>query len=503
MVTKAVLSLDIGTQSTRAAVVTADGRIVGIAQIQHEVDSPKPGWAQQRPDSWWEEACQAIRQVLADTGVDAASIAAVSSCGQMHGMVGVDEEGRVTTEWVQLWCDKRCQPQCEAIRGAHDEAELAAVTANPIVPSWTGPKVRWFMENQPEAYDRARWFLVPKDFINYRLTGVAATDPSEASGSFLWDCRTDGYSPEMADVVGVDLGRFAPVSASHEVIGTVSDEAFRQSGVPAGTPVVAGGGDFPVSMLGFGIVGQGIASDVTGTSTLFAMHSPKPLVHPAVFNLRHVVDGWIPFKLLDTGGLSVSWSKDLITSARDEEISFDALIDMASKVPPGSEGLIFYPYMLGERRLENASARGAYLGITLNHKAAHFARAAMEGVALAMGLDLRLFRSLGMEVERFLCVGGGTRNQLWNQIKADVVQMTLELSDEPEAGLKGAAILGAAGVGLVAGTDRRLVAAQEACRRRTATRRVDPQPESAKQYQAVLEEFSRVYDHMLGFWQGR
>jgi len=495
--TKHILALDIGTQSTRAAVVAVDGEIRGITQIEHEVDSPKPGWAQQRPDSWWEETCRAIREVLSGTEVEAASIAAVSTCGQMHGMVGVDEEGRVTTEWVQLWCDKRCQPQCEAVRRAHDESELAAVTANPIVPSWTGLKVRWFKENQPEAYDRARWFLVPKDFINYRLTGVAATDASEASGSFLWDAKTDNYSPRMAEVVDVDLGRFAPVLASHEVIGTVSEETARLSGVRAGTAVVAGGGDFPVSMLGFGIVGEGIAADVTGTSTLFAMHSPKPLVHPAVFNLRHVVDGWIPFKLLDTGGLSVSWSRDLITSARDEEISFDALVEMASKVPPGSDGLIFYPYMLGERRLDNASARGAYLGITLNHKAGHFARAAMEGVALAMGLDVRLFKGLGVKVDRFLSVGGGTRNRLWNQIKADVVRMTLELSDEPEAGIKGAAILGAAGVGLI---DDPAATAQE---RSAATRRVEPRPESSEQYQAALEEFSRVYEHMLGFWQGR
>jgi sugar (pentulose or hexulose) kinase len=413
----------------------------------------------------------------------------------MHGMVGIDDAGRVTTEWVQLWCDKRCQAQCEAICRDHDEEELAPITANPIVPSWTGPKVRWFKENQPRSYQRARWFLVPKDFINYRLTGVAATDPSEASGSYLWDWRADGYSQAMAEVVDVDLGRFAPVFASHQVIGTVTETAAGRTTIPAGTAVVAGGGDFPVSMLGFGIVGQSVASDVTGTSTLFAMHSSGPLVHPAVFNLRHVVDGWIPFKLLDTGGLSVSWCKDLMGSARGEEVSFDELIQMASSVPPGSEGLVFYPYMLGERRLANASARGAYLGITLNHKAGHFVRATMEGVALAMGMDLRLFQNLGVEVKRFLCVGGGTRNQLWNQIKADVVQMPLEISDEPEAGLKGAAILGAAGAGLIDDP------AAAACQRRTAARTVQPNPETSRQYQSVLDEFSRIYDHMLGFWQ--
>jgi len=328
-VSKNILALDVGTQSVRAAVVTQDGEILGIAQIKHEVDSPHPGWAQQRPDNWWEETCRAIQDVLSETGAAPESIAAVSTCGQMHGMVGIDPDGRVTTDWVQLWCDKRCQPQCEGIRRDHDEAKLAAVTANPIVPSWTALKILWYKQNQPEAYDRARWFLVPKDFINFRLTGVAATDPSEASGSFLWDWQQDDYSAELAETVGVDLDLFAPARASHEVIGTVTEAASKPTGIPAGTPVVAGGGDFPVSMLGFGIVGEGIASDVTGTSTLFAMHSAKPLIHPAVFNLRHVVDGWIPFKLLDTGGLSIKWCKDLISSARDDELSYDALIEMA------------------------------------------------------------------------------------------------------------------------------------------------------------------------------
>ncbi len=491
---KNILALDIGTQSSRAAIVTADGEILGIEQIKHEVDSPHPGWAQQQPNSWWEETCQAIGKVLQATGTAPESLAAVSTCGQMHGMVGLDEDGKVTTEWVQLWCDKRCQTQCEQIRQTHDEDKLAQVTANPIVPSWTGTKILWFKENQPEAYDRARWFLVPKDFINYRLTDVAATDPSEASGSYLWDWQQDDYSAEMARVVGVDLEKFAPAKASHEVIGTVTEAASRSTGIPAGVPVVAGGGDFPVSMLGFGIVGEGIASDVTGTSTLFAMHSAKPLIHRSVFNLRHVVDGWIPFKLLDTGGLSVSWCRDLLSSV-DGEVSFERMIDMAQAVPEGSEGLIFYPYMLGERRLDNVSARGAYMGVTLNHKAGHFARAAMEGVALAAGMDMQLFRRLGVQIERILCVGGGTRNQLWNQIKADIFGMPLELSDEPEAGLKGAAILGAAGAGLVDDV------AAEAQRRAATSKTVPPRPEGVEKYQTILKEFARVYDHMLGFWQ--
>ncbi len=493
--TKHIIALDIGTQSARAAVITQGGTIIGIEQVSHEVDSPRPGWAQQQPAVWWEETCRAIRTVIRRTGIDSPSIAAVAACGQMHGPVGVDEAGSITTEWVQLWCDKRSQEQCVRLRAARNEEELARVTGNVANPAWVALKVRWVKDNQPEAYERARWFLVPKDFINYRLTGVAATDPSEASGSFLWDCRIGAYSRQVAEAIGVDVDRFAPVSASHEVIGQVTDDAAGASGLPAGIPVVAGGGDFPVSMLGFGIVGEALASDVTGSSSLFALHTPVPLIHPGIQNLRHVVDGWIPFTLLDCGGLSVTWCRDLLSSARGREVSFEELVTMAAEIPEGSEGLTFYPYMLGERRRENTAARGGFIGMTLKHKAAHFARAVMEGTALAMARDVGLFRQLGVDVDRILCVGGGARNELWNQIKADVIGVPLEISPEPEAGLKGAALLGAAGAGLIKDV------ATAACERRTAGIVIEPRPEGADRYRKPLQEFVRLYDHMLGYWQ--
>jgi len=492
--TKNLLAIDVGTQSVRAGVVSADGEIVGIGQVAHDVDSPQPGWAQQQPDEWWAEACQAIREVLGETGIEPSSIAGVATCGQMHGPVGVDEAGEITTPWVQLWCDKRSGPQCERLRRECDEPALAEIAGSSINPAWSGLKVRWVKDNDPAAYERTRWFLVPKDFVNYRLTGVAAADPSEASGSFLWDCRSDAYSPELARAVGVDLDRFAPVSASQEVIGKVTESASSRTGIPAGVPVVAGGGDLPVSMLGFGIVGEGVTADVTGTSTLLALHHARPLVHPAVQNLRHAVAGWIPFTILDCGGLSMKWCRDLVTSMRGEEASFESLIETASSVAAGSDGLTFYPYMLGERRRENNTARGGFVGITLNHTAGHFVRAVMEGVALAMGRDVSIFRQLGVTVDRILCVGGGARNELWNQIKADVVEAPLTLSDEPEAGLKGAALLAAAGVGLI--DDPAAVALE----RRSARRTVQPRSETRDAYRAALAEFIRVYDHMLGFW---
>lgn len=496
MKSKHLVAIDIGTQSSRAAVLTRDGDILGIHQIKHDLDSPHPGWAQQNPDLWWTETCRALRNVLKETGVDTASIAAVSTCGQMHGPVGVDDAGKVTTPWVQLWCDKRCGEQCEEIRKHHNEADLRRLSGNSILPAWTGIKVRWHKDHEPETYHGTRWFLVPKDFINYRLTGVAAADPSEASCSYIWDCGKEEYSDQLAAAVGVDVGKFAPVHPSHEVIGEVTAKAAKLTGLPAGVPVVAGGGDFPVSMLGFGIAGEGVTADVTGTSTLLAAHTKMPLLDPAIQNLRHVVPGWIPFTILDCGGLSMKWCRDLVSSIRGRSVSYDQLIAMAAKAPAGSEGLIFYPYMLGERRRENTTSRGGYFGLTLQHSAPHFVRAVMEGVALTMGKDLADFKHQGHQISHLMSVGGGTRNELWNKIKASITGVPIELSEEPEAGLKGAALLGAAGVGLIGDP------VQTAMERRTKTRTVLPDKAMMKTYREIQKEYIRIYEHMLGFWMG-
>jgi xylulokinase len=491
---KYIIAIDIGTQSSRAAAVKIDGTIAGIVRIPHDTENPFQGWAQQRPADWWNETCKAIRQVISETGIDPTNICAVATCGQMHGPVGVDEEGQITTEWVQLWCDKRCAPQVEVIRKNTDVGKLMKLTGNIPNPAWTGIKIRWEKENRPELYQRTRWYLVPKDFISYRLTGIAAGDPSEQSCSYVWDCNTREYSKELADIVGIDLEKFAPVHPSHEVIGEVTDEAANQTGIPAGTPVVAGGGDFPVSMLGFGIVGEGIIADITGTSTLLAAHSKRPLINPGIQNCHHVVDGWIPFTILDCGGISMKWCKDLLSSI-GHELSYQDMIHLAREAPAGSKGLLFYSFMLGERRSENINSRGAYFGITMDHNAACFIRAVMEGVALSIGKDFNLFKKLGLEVNKVMGAGGGTRNELWNEIKANVLQVPFEISVETEAGIQGAALLGATGAGIISNLQEAAVS------RRSASKFIDPDPDTFAVYERSQKEFNRMYDHMIGYWR--
>jgi xylulokinase len=492
-----ILAVDLGTQSVRAAVVSTDGAIVGIAQLPHDVDSPRIGWAQQRPDKWWESAVRAIRQVTETTGVAPGDVACVVSCGQMHGPVGVDGGGNVVTEWTQLWCDKRCEPQCDRIREASDVDELAAVTANRPTPGWVGIKVRWILDNQPEVYRRSRWFLVPKDFINYRLCGAAATDPSEASGTYLWDAVSDRYSPEMAERLGLDLAKFAPVSPAHAIVGGLTAAAAAQTGLLSGTPVVCGGGDFLVSLLGLGMTGEGSAADITGTSTLFVVHRKDPVVHPFIQNLRHVAGGWVPFFMLDSGGIAMKWCRDLLSSTGKGGVTYEEMIELAEAVDVGSDGLTFYPYLFGERRKENTRARGAFFGISHGHGAAHFARAVMEGVALSVGMNAGLMRELGIELRRVICAGGGTRNRLLSEIKANVLGVPLEITDEPESTVRGAGLLGAYATGLVGDLD-------EAARALASGGRVTVEPREAEttRYRELQERFNGVYNHLLGFYDG-
>ncbi len=492
-----ILAIDIGTQSIRAALVSQDGRIKGISQSLHDVDSPRPGWAQQRPDAWWEKAAGSVRDVLADTGIAPRDIAGVVSCGQMHGPVGLDEQGNVVTQWTQLWCDKRCQAQCDRMRENYNADDLAAVTANQPTPGWVGMKVGWIKENQPELYRKSRWFLVPKDFINYRLTGVAATDPSEASGTYLWDAAKDRYSAEMAKILDLDLGTFAPVFGAHEIIGAVTDTAAAQTGLCAGTPVVCGGGDFLISLLGFGMIGARDAVDITGTSTLFVVRRDEPVIDPFVQNLRHVAGGWVCFFMLDSGGMAMKWCRDLLGSVGRGEVTYEQMIAMAQTEEPGCGGLTFYPYLFGERRKENVRARGAFFGIAPEHRAPHFARAVIEGVALSIGMNVEILRGLGIEIERVICAGGGTRNRLLAQIKADVLNLPLLISDQPESTIRGAALLGAFATGLIDDMNK----AARAFTGGDGMVTVAPNEETAAAYRRVQKRFNGTYEKMAGFYE--
>ena len=490
-----ILAIDLGTQSIKAAIVNLDGNIHAKNQIAQEIISPQPGWAEQQPQLWWNLTQQVIKDVIKKARIDASVIKGVSCCGQMHGPVGISKNGKITTERTQIWMDKRSNEICELIRKNFNESELAQITGNPVTTGWPGVKVRWIKDHQPEVYDKTEYFLVPKDFINYKLTGVIATDPSEASGTYLYDIHRDEYSQYMSEVLEVDLNKFAPIYNSYDTIGTIKEDISSNLGISKDIPVITGGGDFIVSLLGLGLIDDSTAIDMTGTSTLFVVHKDKPIIHPAVQNLRHVIKGWTPFTMLDCGGLSMKWCLEMLNSISEGEISYEKMIQMAENVPVGSDGLLFYPYMLGERRKENVMARGCFFGLNLNHDASHISRSVMEGVALALGKDVQIFRNLDVNFSRVFCVGGATRNKFLYRIKANVIKVPQILTTEPEASLRGNALLAAYGLGLI--DDLKEVIKPD----KHENVIIKPDLEETKKYETLLENFIKMYDHMLGYWK--
>ena len=489
------LVIDLGTQSIKAAITNQLGEILAISQQYQEVYSPTSGWAQQKPQLWWNLTKKAIIEVIKKSSLEVESINGICTCGQMHGPVGIGKNDDITTEWTQIWMDKRCEDICNMIRSKYNEVDLANITGNPITPGWVGPKVRWIKDNQPNVYKKSKWFLVPKDFINYKLTKIAATDFSEASGTFLFDLKELNYSQFMAKILDIDLDKFAPIFNSYDIIGNIREDLAIELGIPVNTPVFAGGGDFIVSLLGLGMAGKETAIDMTGTSTLFVVHRDKPIVNSAVQNLRHVIDGWLPFTMLDCGGLAMRWCKNFLSSTGLGEISYEQMIEMAEKISVGCDGLTFYPYLLGERRPDNVFAKGCFFGLSLNHNAGHVARSVMEGVALALGKDMQIFKNLGVNVKNVKCVGGATRNKLLYQIKADIMQIPQILSEEPEASLRGCALLAAYGSGILKDLkETTLIENQNNII-------IKPNKRVAENYNNKQKEFNKMYDHLLGYWK--
>ncbi len=488
-----ILTIDLGTQSIKAGLVDYDGTILQISQEPQQVNLPKKGWAQQKPELWWRLTKSVIKNVLQKSSIKKNEINGISTCGQMHGPVGIDKKGNITTEWTQIWMDKRSKSICEEIRNHYDQSQLAQITGNPITTGWSGVKVRWIKENQPNIYNKTKWFLVPKDFINFKLSGVIATDPSEASGSYLFDIKKENYSTEMGTILDIDIQKFAKIYKSYDIIGSLKEDIAREIGLPSKIPIIAGGGDFIVSLLGIGMIEEGTAVDMSGTSTLFVVKKDNPIIHPLVQNLKHVISGWTPFTMLDCGGLSIAWYKDFINSMKEEKISYEEMIAMAEKIPIGSNGLLFYPYLLGERRTENIYAKGAFFGVTLTHKVSHFIRAIIEGVALAVGKDVEIFRKLGVKIKQVYCLGGATRNKLLYEIKANIMQLPQILTNEPEASLRGNGILAAYGLGLINNIK------QIANPRTLKIEIIKPDKILANKYLFLLKKFKKMYKHMLGY----
>ncbi len=496
MARELLLGIDVGTQSTRVALLNLDGQVVASSAGAYDLITPRPGWAEQDPEIWWDVAVQGIRAVLEQAAVQPGELLAIGCDAQMHATVPLDREGALLSHGVQLWCDKRGAGLVEEYSRRHSVENAMQLAANPPLPAWIGFKMLWLKTFEPEVYARAATFVAGQGFINHRLTGQAAMDWSEASGSFLLDARTLDWSPALAEQVGVDLAKLPPVLPSTAVVGKVTRAAAQMTGLAEGTPVVAGAGDMMAMLISAGLSQAGRALDISGTASDFCVFTDRPVTDRPFMNLHHAMPGWIPFGIAEAGGGSLKWFKDRLCVAEQRQAAaegrevYDLLNEAACAVEPGSEGLLFLPYLMGERVLGSPFSRGVFFGITHRTGIDSMMRAIMEGVCFDLRRTLQIVEAAGNRVSEVYTTGGGARSPLWSQIKADIYGRPVYTLQASEGGVLGSAILAGVGVGAYADIP------SGAARCVAVDRRFDPTPAHRARYDALYTLFLDVHDRL-------
>ncbi len=454
-----VMGIDVGTSGVKVLIVSGDGSVVASSGAEYPLLSPRPGWAEQDPNVWWEATVQAIRECIAAAGkasaVGKVDVLAVGLTGQMHGSVFLDSRGDVLRNAI-LWCDGRTEKQCEEIADTVGGSRLIDLTLNRALPGFTAPKIVWLSENDPETYAATRKVLLPKDYIRYRLTGSYATDVSDASGTLLFDVASRRWSDEMLEALGISRAWLPECFESPEVVAHVTAAASSATGLAVGIPVVAGAGDQAAGAVGNSIVSQGQASCVLGTSGVLFWSCDAPAYdrQARLHSFCHAVPGkWHLMGVTLAAGGSLRWFRDALCESEKQRAKaegideYELITALAEQIEPGCEGLVFLPYLSGERTpYSDPKARGAFIGLSLRHTKAHMARAVLEGVALSLCDCTELAQEVGVHTSRVYASGGGARSGLWRSILADCLDVEVVRVGADEGPAYGAAILASVGV---------------------------------------------------------
>jgi xylulokinase len=448
-----ILGIDVGTGGTRALLVNETGHVVCSATAEHApILCSRSGWAEQGPADWWRAALEAIRNCLAKFGIDPGEILGIGLSGQMHGMVLLDNKGEVLRPAI-IWCDQRTEEQAKAITAQVGADELIRLTANPALTNFTLTKLWWVRQHEPEIWHQVRSLLLPKDYIRFRLTGVRATDVADASGTLLLDVARRQWSPAMLEISGIDASILPQLFESQEITGKISAEAAQLTGLLEGTAVVAGAGDQAAGAVGMGIVQPGAVNAIIGSSGVVFAATDTPQLDPKgrLHTFCHAIPNrWHVMGVTQAAGLSLQWfRKQFGTVSSNGGNQYESLMKEASGTPAGAEGLLWTPYLLGERTPHlDPEARGALVGLTVRHTRGHIIRAILEGVAFSLRDTLTVLAELNIPARSIRLGGGGARSALWRQIQADVYGMTVDLVEAEEGAAFGAALLAGVGTGV-------------------------------------------------------
>ncbi|HEY3291194.1 MAG TPA: xylulokinase [Anaerolineae bacterium] len=523
----ALLGIDLGTSGVKALLIREDGAAIASATVEYPLSTPRPLWSEQDPADWWRGVCEVMRAVMAQANLKGSDIRAIGLSGQMHGLTLLDKDGQVLRPAI-LWNDQRTGAQCDEItRLAGGKQRVLELTANVVLPGFTAPKILWVRENELEIYARVAHVLLPKDYIRYKLSGEYATEVSDASGMSVFDVRHRTWSDEMLRLLDIPREWMPRCAESHEVTARVSANGAAETALVAGTPIVGGGGDNAAGAVGNGVVREGIVSVSIGTSGVVFATSEKFAMEPAgnLHAFCHAVPStWHMMGVMLSAGGSLRWHRDVISRGRDSRlevgdtsrpttrqsvqspistqsdqslVSYDDLMADVETVPPGAEGLVFLPYLTGERcPYPDPLARGAFVGLTLRHTQAHMTRAVVEGITYGLADSLTLIRGLGVRIDEVRAIGGGARSAVWRQMLADVFQTEITLINSSEGGAFGVALLAGVGAGVWSG-------AREACDATLrVTTRIGPAKDAAmrERYATTYARYRELYPALSGIF---
>ncbi len=454
----AFLGIDLGTSAVKALLIDDNGALLASASVEYPLYTPRAQWSEQDPADWWSGTAQAIQAVLAKGGISGAAVRAIGLSGQMHGLTLLDKTGQVLRP-AMLWNDQRTGAQVQQMIDAVGRDNVTAVMTNLPSPSYTAPKLLWVREHEPAIYEKAAVVLLPKDYIRYRLSGVYAQEVTDATGVALFDVPARTWSSTLLSKLGIDRGLFPRTEESGVVTAQVSASAASETGLAAGTPIIGGAGDVAAAGLGAGAVREGTVMCIIGTSgVMFASIDRFKTPPPGLETFCHAAPGkWHYMGVMLSGGGSLRWHRDTIAlgdpsiAKKREDLTgdvYDALLANAAQTAPGADGLIFLPYLSGERTPhQNPDARAAFFGMTLAHTPAHFTRAVIEGVAFGLKDMLELMRSGGLNVDNVRVTGGAAKSAFWRQTLADVLNANIQIMNITEGGAFGVALLAGVAAG--------------------------------------------------------
>jgi xylulokinase len=481
------IGIDSSTTATKAILVDENGAVVAVSAHEYPYDTPRPLWSEQHPSLWWDASIKSIRQVLADSGIDPAAVKGIGLTGQMHGLVLLDEDGEVLRPAL-LWNDQRTGAECDEIRDKLGKHNLVQITGNDALTGFTAPKILWVKNNEPDIYAKVKQILLPKDYVRFKLTGEYGTDRAGGAGTLLFNVKNRTWSDEVVQALGIDPAWLPPTYEGPEVTGYVSEAAAEATGLKAGTPVVGGGGDQAAQAVGVGAVAPGIIALTLGTSGVVFASAAEPFIEPEgrLHAFCHAVPNrWHMMGVMLSAAGSLRWYRDTVAP----DVDFDDLLAPAADVAPGSEGLLFLPYLTGERTPHpDPLARGAFVGLTVRHTQPHLTRAVIEGVAFGLRDSFELMKSAGLvDIKQVRVSGGGAKSPLWRQILADVLNVELVTINTTEGAAYGAALLAGVGAGVWPDVDT----ACEACVELTGS--TAPNPDTVAKYELVYAQYRELY----------